>query len=156
VHYQTSAFRRRPTPGDPVCERRSRESIFAGWERGDFSSAEWAHPEIEYVEADGPDAGSWKGLTAMADKVRKGLGEWERWRMEADEYRELDDERVLVLGRLVGRGKKSGLEIGQTGAKGTHIFHVRGGKVIRLVFYTDRQHALADLGLASEADPSAL
>jgi hypothetical protein len=36
--------------------------IFAAFERGDFSSAEWAHPEIDYVVADGPLPGSWKGL----------------------------------------------------------------------------------------------
>ena len=29
-------------------------SIYADWERGDFRSVEWMHPEIEYVFADGP------------------------------------------------------------------------------------------------------
>ena len=37
-------------------------SIYAAWERGEFGSTEWAHPEIEYVRADGPDPASWTGL----------------------------------------------------------------------------------------------
>jgi hypothetical protein len=46
-------------------------SINAGWEHGDFSSAEWAHPEIEYVIADfGPASGSWMGLAGMAEGFR--------------------------------------------------------------------------------------
>ena len=125
-------------------------SIFAAWERGDFSSAEWAHAEIEYVIADGPSPGSWKGLVGMAEGARDGLSAWEHWRVEAEEYRELDSERVLVLVHFSARGKASGLEVGQVRAKGAHLFHVHGGEVTRHDHYFDRQRALADLGLAPE------
>ena len=41
-------------------------SIYAAWERGDFGSAEWADPEIEYVIVGGPVSGAWQGLDGMA------------------------------------------------------------------------------------------
>src|SRR5439155_449668 len=72
-------------------------SIYAAWERGDFNSAEWAHSEIEYVVADGPEPGSGKGLAGLAEAWRSWLSAWEDLRIEVDEFRELDDERVLVL-----------------------------------------------------------
>jgi ketosteroid isomerase-like protein len=126
-------------------------SIFAAWERGDFSSAEWADPEIEYVIADfGPASGSWSGPAGMAEGFRSILGAWEEYRTEAVEYRELDHERILVLAHMSGRGKTSGLELGQLRTKGADLFHVRGGKVTRLVLYFDRERALVDLGLASQ------
>jgi ketosteroid isomerase-like protein len=128
-------------------------SICAPWERGDYSSAEWADPEIEWVIADGPAPGSWSGLAGMTEGWREFLNAWEEVRVEVDEYRELDSERVLVFVHFVGRGKKSGLEVGQMRAKGAGLFHVRGGKVTRAVFYFDRERALADLGLAPEASP---
>jgi ketosteroid isomerase-like protein len=122
-------------------------SIFAAWERGDYSSAKWAHPEIEFVNADGPTPGSWTGLAAMARAWREALSAFEELRAEADEYRALDDERVLVLMHFSGRGKASGLEVGNIHMKGANLFHVRDGKVARLVTYWDRERAFADLGL---------
>ena len=67
--------------------------------------------------------------------------------MVVDDYRELDNERVLVFLHYSGRGKKSGLELGQIGSNVACLFHVRGGKVTKLVLYQDRERALADLGL---------
>jgi hypothetical protein len=69
-------------------------SIFAAWERGDFSSSEWAHAEIEFVIADGPTPGSWTGAAGMTGAWRGFLSAWEEFRTGADEYRELDHERA--------------------------------------------------------------
>ena len=127
-------------------------SIHSAWERGDYSPTEWAHPEIEFALADGPSPGRWTGLAGMAEGTRYFLSAWEDFRFEADEYRELDDERVLVLDHFIGRGKTSGLELGQMRSNAANLFHVRDGKVTRLVLYPDRDYALADLGLEPEAD----
>ena len=126
------------------------QSIFAAWERGDFSSTEWADPEIAYVDADGPEPGSRTGVAGMAEGFRDFLSAWEDWRLEAEEYRELDAERVLVLYQRHGRGKVSGLEVGQIGSKAANLFHLRNGKVTKLVVYWDPERALADLGLPLE------
>ena len=121
-------------------------SLFADWERGDFSSSEWAVPDIEYVVVGGLEPGTWTGLTDMAQRVRYGLGAWKDLR-EADKYREVDDERVLVFNHRRGRGTTSGLEVGRLRGVEAHVFHIRDGKVRKIVVYVDRDRALADLGL---------
>jgi 2-(1,2-epoxy-1,2-dihydrophenyl)acetyl-CoA isomerase len=125
-------------------------SIYAAWERGDFSEDEWADPEIEFVRADTPEAGSWGGRAGMATAFREFLSAWENVRIEATQYQELDDERVLVLVHFRGRGKTSGVELGQVWTKGASLFQIRRGKVTRLVAYADYERALADLGPAPE------
>jgi ketosteroid isomerase-like protein len=123
-------------------------SIYAAWERGDFRSVEWAHPEIEYVIVDGPTPGSWTGLTDAAKGFREFLNAWEEHRIEVDEYRALEPSRFLILTHYTGRGKTSGLELGEMRTKVAHVVEIRGGKVTRFVAYFDHKRALADLGLS--------
>jgi ketosteroid isomerase-like protein len=126
-------------------------SIFAAWERGDFSSARWAHPEIEFVLAAGVSAGSGRGLAAMAETWRDLMRAWEDLRALPGEYRELDGERVLALLHASGRGKTSGVELTRIQSRQAALFHLAEGQVRRLVLYPDVETALADLGLAPEA-----
>src|SRR3981081_2498761 len=123
-------------------------SLFAAWERGDFSAVEWAHADIEWTMVDGPLPGSWTGLAGIVEMWRDWLSTWEALQVGAEEYRELDDKRVLVLCYWGGRGKASGLELGQMRSDAAGLVHLRGGKVTRVVAYFDRDRALADLGLA--------
>jgi ketosteroid isomerase-like protein len=128
--------------------------MYSASERGDYSSADWAHPQMELVFADGPSPGTWSGLAAVAEGWRKFLSTWEELSAKAEDFRELDDERVLVLVRYQGRGKTSGMELQQIGARGAAVFHVRGGKVTKQIVYFDRERAFADLGLPPETGSS--
>src|SRR5689334_20601204 len=98
-------------------------SIYADWERGDYRSVEWAQSGIEFVIVDGPSAGVSTGLEGMADGWRDILGGFEELRTEVEEYRELDNKRVLVLNRRSGRAKSSGLDLGQIPTSGAALFN---------------------------------
>ena len=125
-------------------------SIYAAWERGDWSSTEWADSEIELVSIGGLEPGHWTGVAGMARAWREFMSAWDDLRAEAAQYHEIDGERVLVIVNNRGRGKVSGLEIGEMDEGGANLFHVHDGKVTRIVIYSDREEALADLGLAPE------
>ena len=102
-------------------------SIYAAWERSDYSSADWAHPEIERV-ADGPTT-----------RARPG---WLQYDSGAGVSRIRARPSVAAL-RPAGADVDSEIGIVQ----GANLFHVRGGKVTRLVLYWDRERALEAVGL---------
>jgi ketosteroid isomerase-like protein len=126
-------------------------SIVASWERGDFSGSDWADSNIEWVIADGVELDHATGLTGMAQGWRDFVSLWDDYRIQAQEYRELDDERVLVRYRRSGRGKTSGMDLEQLRADGATVFCVRAGKVMSMVSYTDPDRSLAELGLVPDA-----
>src|SRR5450432_3990460 len=119
-------------------------SIYPAWERGDFSRTDWMDPEIEVVVVSELLPISAKGLVELGRIWGEAMNSYEHYRVEPEEFRELDEERVLVLAEQGGRGKASGIPISR---KGANLFHVRNGRVVKLVLYEDREPALADLGL---------
>ena len=83
-------------------------SIYAAWERGDFSRADWADPEIEYSWVEGPAPRTWTGLKGMAEANQDVLGAWDDVRLEAMQYREIDNQRVFVQFVQYGRARRAG------------------------------------------------
>jgi len=122
-------------------------SIYADWERGDFSRIGWVDSETEWFEIGGPEPLRGKGMASFSAFWRGFLAAWSDYCVVADEYRVVDGERVLVLLTRRGRGNASGVEAEQGGTKGANVFDVCDGKVNRLLLYWDRDRALADLGL---------
>ncbi|HWD11149.1 MAG TPA: nuclear transport factor 2 family protein [Solirubrobacteraceae bacterium] len=120
-------------------------AIYADWERGDFQSAAWADPEIEFAFADGPEPGRWTGLQEMAARYGAWLNGWKDFRAKPEKLIVVDSTRILALVHNSGRGRTSGFEMEQRSV--ANFFEIRDGRVTRLVIYWDRALALADLGL---------
>ena len=128
-------------------------SIYAAWGRGDYSRT----PSGRIPKLNGslapmgrrPAEGQvWPGWQRTRSKF---IRDFEEVHHQADEYIELDHERVLVLQHLLGRGKTSGVDLEQVPSHGGAVlFHLRDGKVTRIVGYFEREGALADVGLSKQ------
>jgi hypothetical protein len=121
-------------------------SVYEDWQEGDFTAMEWAPPEIEFVVADGPAVGTWRGRDAMSRAWGEVLGAWVGLRSQAEEFRPLDDGRLLVLTRNSGRGKSSGLELGEMQTRGANLLSREGRLVTRFLAYWNRDAVLEELG----------
>jgi ketosteroid isomerase-like protein len=77
----------------------------------------------------------------MAEGWREVANAYVDWRMPVDEYRELDDERVLVLVGMAARGKTSGIDARELAPRPAHMLHICDRKVTRFVDYWDTARA---------------
>jgi ketosteroid isomerase-like protein len=125
------------------------ERIREGYEafnRGDFDAAiEGVHPEIEWIVLDMlPDPGPFRG----PDGTRRF---WEMWADAFDEFHaELDEyvdagESVIVITRMVGRGKDSGVAVDTPGFP--MVWTTRDNVIVRVEMFDSREKALAAAGL---------
>ena len=107
--------------------------------------AELATPDFEWWPAltKAYEGGCYRGREGAERFAADTRENWEELQSVAEEYHDLGD-RVLLLGRLKGRGKGSGAPVDQPYAA---IFDFRGDRTWRFRAYFDRAEALKAVGL---------
>ena len=105
---------------------------------------ELVDPGIVYV-IDPPAwlAGTYRGHAGLKDVLTRTWDVYDEFRFEVDEYIDAGDS-VVVLGAAHVRGALSGATAVQTGGA---VYRVRGGLIVTVTVYLDRDHALEAVGL---------
>jgi ketosteroid isomerase-like protein len=86
------------------------------------------------------------GLLERVDAQRRWNDEWGQFRNEPEELIDLGN-RMLILGRLTGSGKHSGVEFD---TKVAYLFDVSGGLAINEQMFMDHAAALRAAGLSEK------
>ncbi|MGO8907161.1 MAG: nuclear transport factor 2 family protein [Solirubrobacteraceae bacterium] len=108
--------------------------------------AELATPDFEWYPAivRALHGGGYRGGEGVERFAADTSENWEELQSVPEEFRDLGD-RVLLLGRLRGHGKASGVPVDQPFAG---IFDFRGDRIWRYRVYLDRAEGLRAAGLS--------
>jgi uncharacterized protein len=108
--------------------------------------AELATPDLEWWPAltRAFEGGCYKGREGIERFVADTAENWEELQTVPEEFRDLGD-RVLLLGRIQGRGRGSGVPVD---APIANILDFRGGRIWRSRVYFDRAEALRAAGVS--------
>jgi ketosteroid isomerase-like protein len=114
---------------------------------GDIETAlDALDPEIEWHATVGgiDEGGVYRGREEVVQGFIDYFAVWERMEMRAVKYIDAGAENVVVFHHEVAKGRKSGVVVEtDTGTVQT----VRGGKIVRVRSYMDRDQALEAAGL---------
>jgi uncharacterized protein len=121
-------------------------TVLAAGDAGDWERAfSLADPEIVLDATRNVfNPATYTGIDGLREWLAAVQDVWREVRVESAEFIEAG-ERVVVIGRLVGTGKGSGIAVEQPNGQ---VWTVRGGRVVRLeIGYTDRAEVLEAVGL---------
>jgi ketosteroid isomerase-like protein len=136
--------------------------MLKAWDRGDGDAVFAAFaPEIEWDMSDRAevttgdfDAFGITGFFKGRDAVRAWLRDWfNAWEVSDSALGNIETDRLIDAGdhvvhflRQRVRGRRSGIEM--TFPPYAQVWTVRGGKIVRMKLYWDRERALEAVGLA--------
>ena len=88
-----------------------------------------------------PDARTYRGRDGAREALAVSDESFESFTMTPEEMISVGDQHVVVVLRMSGRGRGSGVPVEETIA---HLWTVRGGKAVKLQVYSDPADALRD------------
>ena len=98
-----------------------------------------------FPAVDQPESQSFRGREELADCANGWLAAFDPYVLEASEYLDLGDCVVVVVGRVVGSGRESGVTVADDDA---WLYRFRGGEVIEYRECGTKAHALEAAGLS--------
>jgi ketosteroid isomerase-like protein len=106
-------------------------------------------PEIDVVDHDIPDAGTYHGHEGVAKWLVEDWGSaWESYEMEPEELVDAGDAVVSIF-TITARGRGSGVEIRRRNAT---VNTVENGLVTRVEYYTTVEEARQAAGLTATTE----
>jgi ketosteroid isomerase-like protein len=117
--------------------------------RRDFEALlELIHPDMEWRPAQGPggiEGHVYRGREGYAEWLYKDLPEvWEEYHADELEFTDAGEDRVIVSGYVVGKGRGSGVEIR---VPFSQLGWVRDGLIVRIDGFLSRDDAREAAGL---------
>jgi ketosteroid isomerase-like protein len=122
------------------------------WQRDDLEAfMSGIHPAMEWHAVlqrlvEGPQ-GVYRGHDGVRRLWHTYRTDLDGFEVEAEEIRDVDDDRVLLLGRIRWRGVASGIE---TKSPFAMVITVRDGTMFHSVDYLSRQEALEAVGRSEQ------
>ena len=102
------------------------------------------HPDHELTTDWGVEVARYRGESGFLEARAVLDGALEGWTQVLDDVIDVGPDAVLVLGRVTGEGRESGVPVE---GEWTALVAVRGGRVASTRFFTNRGEAFAAAGI---------
>ena len=118
--------------------------------RGDFEGVmEMVHSEVVIRDRpELPDPRTYRGHAGVREALQGSFDAFDSFEFDAERFVVAGD-RVVVVVKMTGRGRESGVPVE---ARIAHLWTLRDGRAHRLQVYSDPEQAIADARAAGAAD----
>lgn len=120
------------------------QSVLAGFIATGEPAWDSLDEQIEVHDHDVMDAGEYRGHAGFGSWLENWDAAWSDFTMEPEEFLDVG-ERVVSVFHMKATGRGSGVEVDRQDAI---VWSVRGGKILRLDYYNNREQALTASKLA--------